>query len=265
MARILIIDDDGIARDALAVFLSREGHEVLTAADGANGLVTFRNTLPEMVLLDRGLPAAPALAVLGKIREISMSVPVIVMTGGDAPEDAAECVAAGATAAVSRADGLEALLSAADRLVCRPRHERPPAHGAAPAAVPGEKRERALILVADDDAAILRLLSRYLAESGYSVITAADGLEAERLAHEDRPDIILLDIFMPGKDGVVLLRQLTEEMPATGIMMITGNADEELARSCLRIGAFDYASKPLNLDCLGRAIEARLLLQRERP
>lgn len=260
MSKILIIDDDGIVRDALTIFLSREGHKVFTAADGGNGLLAFKNNLPDLVILDRDLPVISGSAVFQKIREITKAVPVMILTGYDAPEDAAAYLAEGAACFLSKGEGLSNVLTEVAKLLGSPvQPDVRPAGQRSPAPAPGSAR--GLILVADDDEAIVNVLFRFLRDAGYEVITAPDGITAERLAREKKPDLILLDIFMPGKDGLDVLKDIGPEMPGTGIIMITGNEDEEIARACLRLGAVDYVPKPVNLDALAERIRARLLIQ----
>ncbi|HAU90432.1 MAG TPA: hypothetical protein DCW72_09530 [Elusimicrobia bacterium] len=151
---------------------------------------------------------------------------------------------------VDRVLGVKPSASPAPAAAARPR----------PAAVRGNVS--GLVLIADDDESMLGVLSSCLRGAGYTVITATDGLAAERLALEQRPDIALLDIFMPGKNGVEVLQTLSERLPDTGVMMVSGNEDEEIARACLSKGAFDYTAKPPNLDALEGAIRARMLIQR---
>ncbi len=265
MAKILIIDDDGIVRDALTVFFSRAGHQVITASDGGNGVLAFKNNHPDLVILDRDLPVMTGSSVFAKIREISKKTPILILTGYDAPEDAEAYLRDGAASFLSKGDGLSNVLNEVDRILGvktkpakQPMERRPPA-----AQAPG--REKGLVLVADDDPQILKILSRFLSSLGFKVLEAEDGVKAAELARSGHPDIVLLDLFMPGKDGLQVLTELLPEMPATGFMMITGNKDEELARACLNAGAFDYAAKPLNLASLENVIKARLLLQKVNP
>ncbi len=264
MAKILIIDDDGIVRDALSVFLMRAGHEVLTAADGANGVQVFKNALPDLVVLDRDLPVLSGSGVFDKIREVSKSVPILILSGYDDPEEVGAYLRGGAAAFLSKSDGLSPVLAAVDRLLGTPPVTGAPA-AARPAPRPAAKNApappgAAVVLVADDDDEIRRVLNRFLSSLAYEVLEAKDGTEALELARARRPKIILLDIAMPKKDGVEVLKELAPEMPGTGFIMITGNEDEELARECLGLGAFDYVSKPINIDSLGKSIKARLLL-----
>jgi DNA-binding response OmpR family regulator len=265
MAKILVIDDDGIVRDALSVFLMRAGHEVLTAADGANGVQAFKSSLPDLVVLDRDLPVLSGSGVFDKIREVSKSVPILILSGYDDPEEVGAYLRSGAADFLSKSDGLSPVLAAVDRLLGAASAQGASAQGAAaprPAKPAPAPSGAAVILVADDDDEIRRVLNRFLSSLAYEVLEAADGAEALALARARRPDIILLDIAMPKKDGMEVLKELAPEMPGAGFIMITGNEDEELARECLGLGAFDYVSKPINIDSLGKSIKARLLLHR---
>lgn len=129
----------------------------------------------------------------------------------------------------------------------------------------GGERESGLLLVVDDDRRMRSVLSRFLALKGYEVAEAADGREAIALARQKKPDIILLDMDMPGKNGLEVLEELAPLMPGTGFVIVTGNGDEQLARSCLGLGAFDYVPKPVDLEVLAHAIKARLLVRRQPP
>ncbi len=107
-------------------------------------------------------------------------------------------------------------------------------------------RSKGLVLIADDDASLRNVMSRALTRSGYEVLQAEDGERAVQVCREHRPDIVLLDIYMPGKNGLKVLEELAGEMPRTGFVILTGNEDEETARACLKMGAFDYIPKPVD-------------------
>ena len=261
MSKILIVDRDGIVRDSLKVFLSREGHLVTTAVDGAGGVLAFRSSPPDLVILDKDLPGVAGHTVFQALRELSGTVPVILLAGDDSAADAAGG-ADGASCTLSKAAGLSSVLEEVGRILgtlAHPGSMEPVRRK--PAAAPVIGGPRGLILVADDDEAIIKVLQQALTQAGHKVITAADGIAAERLAREKRPDITLLDVYMPGKDGLDVLKDLVPEMQGKGIMMITGNEDEDVARNCLRLGAFDYLPKPINLDALAEMIRNRLALQ----
>jgi len=115
----------------------------------------------------------------------------------------------------------------------------------------------ALVLAVDDEAGILRLLKLELAEQGFRVITAGDGAEALRVAEEQRPDIILLDVMMPEMTGMEAMRKLREQTDAPIIFVTARDSDKDKI-SGLEQGADDYIVKPFSPDELGARIRAVL-------
>jgi DNA-binding NtrC family response regulator len=119
----------------------------------------------------------------------------------------------------------------------------------------GGRREPHRLLVVDDDEPV-RLLLRDAFSASYTVVTAADGYEALAELREARPTVVLLDILMPGMDGVETLERIQAFDPSIPVIMLTANQDEERAQATLIAGAFDYVRKPFDLDRLGRVIAA---------
>lgn len=108
------------------------------------------------------------------------------------------------------------------------------------------------ILVADDEAEIRELLKLYLENSGYEVIEAEDGSDAILKLHDNKPDMCLLDIMMPGVDGYQVLKKLREESNIPVIILSAKDADSEKILG-LNLGADDYIAKPFNpLEAVAR-------------
>ena len=102
------------------------------------------------------------------------------------------------------------------------------------------------ILVIEDDPATLRLVDYSLRHEGYQVLTASNGLEGMRKAQTEEPDLIILDIMLPGMDGFEICHRLRSE-PATAqlpILMFSAKAQEIDKDTGLKVGADDYLSKP---------------------
>jgi DNA-binding response OmpR family regulator len=101
------------------------------------------------------------------------------------------------------------------------------------------------VLVVDDEPEIVRLVRDYLERGGFAVVIAADGDAALRIAHRDRPDIVVLDLGLPGLDGLDVARELRRggEMP---IIMLTARTEEADRVAGLELGADDYVSKPFS-------------------
>ena len=104
------------------------------------------------------------------------------------------------------------------------------------------------ILIIDDEKSIRNTLKEILAYEGYDVSEAQDGIEGIKLAEKDKFDIILSDIKMPKMDGIEVLERLQEITPETPVVMISGHGNIETAVEAIRKGAFDYISKPLDLN-----------------
>lgn len=103
----------------------------------------------------------------------------------------------------------------------------------------------AKILVVDDEPAIVSTVQAYLEREGYTVYTAADGLAALKAARAFRPDLIVLDIMLPGMDGLEVLRRLRQESEVY-VLMLTARTDETDKIVGLGIGADDYMTKPFS-------------------
>jgi DNA-binding NtrC family response regulator len=104
------------------------------------------------------------------------------------------------------------------------------------------------ILVVDDEELVCNVLKEFLKLKGYEVHTANDGPTGISLVKEIRPHIVLLDIIMPGMGGIDVLQEIKKIDPKVGVIMVTGVADHELAKRTLELGAYDYITKPIDLD-----------------
>ena len=113
------------------------------------------------------------------------------------------------------------------------------------------------LLVVDDDEKTVELVMLYLKRDGYKVLTAYDGIEALRLARESRPDLIVLDLMLPGMDGTEVRRTLREESDVPIIMLTAMTTDEDCLEG-LDIGADDYVTKPFSPRELAARVRAVL-------
>jgi len=102
----------------------------------------------------------------------------------------------------------------------------------------------ARILVVDDEEIVLLSCERILAEEGYEVHTRLSGKEALELLAEEPFDLAIVDLKMPGMDGMELLRRIKQDYPHISVVMITGYSTVESAVEAMKAGAFDYLPKP---------------------
>lgn len=106
----------------------------------------------------------------------------------------------------------------------------------------------ASILIVDDEESICKALSNILVDEGYEVAVAKDGLEALRVYTIDPPDLMLLDIWMPGMDGMEVLSRVRILAPSAQVMMMSGHGSIDTAVKAIKLGAYDYIEKPLSLE-----------------
>ncbi len=121
------------------------------------------------------------------------------------------------------------------------------------------------ILVVDDERSILKALQGILEDEGYQTILAASGEEALSVVEERPVDLVLLDIWLPGRDGVAVLKEMKSTHPELPVIMMSGHGSIETAVSSTKLGAYDYIEKPLSLEktVLGvrHALDQRRLLR----
>jgi two-component system, NtrC family, response regulator AtoC len=116
------------------------------------------------------------------------------------------------------------------------------------------------VLVVDDEPQAVELLEEFLTAKGYAVVGASGGEEALRRLKEERPHLMLLDIRMPVMDGLEVLRRAREIDREVGIVMVTAVNEESIGREALRIGAYDYITKPLDFDYLERVLWVKMTM-----
>jgi DNA-binding response OmpR family regulator len=115
----------------------------------------------------------------------------------------------------------------------------------------------AKLLVVDDDATLLRFLSDYLAGEGFEVVTAERGQNALRVFYEERPDLAVLDVMMPGMDGWELTARL-RELANIPVILLTAKTSEADKLRGFRLGVDDYVTKPFSLAELTARVRAVL-------
>ena len=118
------------------------------------------------------------------------------------------------------------------------------------------------ILIVDDEPSILQSLSGILSDEGFETATATNGYEALQHIENEVPDLVLLDIWMPGIDGLETLQEIRKKNPQVQVVMITGHGTIETAVQATKFGAFDFIEKPLSIEKVIVAINNALNFRR---
>lgn len=240
--KVLIVDDDQNHVQLLKKRLEANGYQTITASDGVEGLNLAIHQRPDLVITDVLLPRMNGFKLVENLKSSpeTNSIPVIMMSAVYVTdEDMARGFELGAETYVSKADLAlrkplqeEMLLEAAAQLMQR------------------EKTEGTFIppriLIVDDDPEAVRLITKRLQPEGYQLDIAHTGEEGLEKALSTTVDLVLLDIKLPGMDGLDVLTRIKSRHPEIGVIMMTAYGSEKIAVEALKRGADDYLIKPLD-------------------
>ena len=120
------------------------------------------------------------------------------------------------------------------------------------------------VLVVDDELEVRQILQEFLAHRGYQVYAAESGPEALNALDTFKPDVVLLDVLMPGMDGVETLKRMVALQPTLPVIMVTANADVGITSKLLGLGAADYIPKPFDLEYLDQAVSIQVSAAQDR-
>ena len=119
-------------------------------------------------------------------------------------------------------------------------------HDVRPLAEPEPETYAGTVLIVDDDNTLRTTLKKIFAKAGYRTQTAKSGQEALELFAAEKPDIVLADLKMPGKDGISLLAEMREQRAECKVIIMTAYGDQDSRSDALRLGAFAYLNQPVS-------------------
>jgi len=248
---ILVIDDNTMTIKVIRTSLESQGYEVLEAETARTAIETLSVFRPDLIIQDLVLPDMDGLELVRKLRERlgAWPVPILCVSGLLSRLDEARAVKGGfAEVIVKPIDPLHLLDVVRYHLTVPLR----------PSSFEGGGRR---VLVVDDDPLQLKLTQLWLANSGFEVLTAADGAEALQVAREQRPAAILSDVLMPAMDGfeLSLAIRAEPELAGTPIVLASSAYDEEDDRLLAqRVGANALLSRGKGLEEITSALLAAI-------
>jgi len=244
--RALIIEQDKDTSKTLRACLTDAGYETLVAVDATQATHAAREQHPDIIVLDLALPGTSGFTALRRLQGMLSGVPIIVLSDEDTDTYREAAAQLGAAAFVSKPVDSTQLLEVLAR--CAPREAR-------------EESQIQRILLIEDDADTRRGLHLRLGAFGYEVIEAEDSLTAVKVAREHKPDLILLDIGLPGGDGFAFLDRINTHPSLSGIpvVVLTALSSDVNREKALSAGVAAFLKKPIDADDLLAAIQKALL------
>jgi DNA-binding NtrC family response regulator len=206
------------------------------------------------------MPRLGGIEALKRIHAFDPTIRVVVVSANVDDDVRRRATSLGVTQIFDKPLDLARLLAALDPDVATTPGAQPSPPPSSTGAGEAPADGRRTVLVADDDPGVREIFEEFFAEVGYHVRTAVDGAGAVRELTAQPPDVVLLDIDMPGLSGVDALPTLKALAPSTAVIMVSGTSDLAVAKRALAAGAFDYATKPVDLQRLLQSVETAVAM-----
>lgn len=113
---------------------------------------------------------------------------------------------------------------------------------------------KAKILIVDDDSAVVDMLEKFFSRRGYQTVSTQNSSQVVDEVKKNQPSVVLLDVFMPGKNGLMVLAEIRRRCPDVGVIMVTAVDHEDIEAKALKLGAAGYVRKPFDLDYLEKVV-----------
>jgi len=248
MSKILVVNEDAKFRSFCYEVLKGGNHEVTTLPLGDEAVSVIQGQTPDLMLIDLRIYCGKDSSIANQAKESKTAVVVVAENVNPALERSAS--AAGAVAVIEKKISEAGLSEQVKKIVS--------AHQKRIEIEKGLRKDK--VLIVDDEKNIRDFLSVFLNRKGFVTVTAGNGEEAVELVKTEKPAMILLDVNMPGMDGILTLQKIREFDSQVGVVMATGVEDEKVAKAAMDSGAYAYVLKPFDMQYLEMVVLTRMLM-----
>ena len=222
-AKIMVVDDEPEMLYTVSEILEDAGYEVVGVGDGYQAVEMASQQDIALVFMDINLPGIDGVEAYRKIKSVSPGTPVIMMTGFSVESLISQALEEGAYTVLYKPLDVKRLLIAVKDVLDAP-----------------------CVLVVDDEHDARESVKLIFEDLGYEVGMANNGNEAITHADSKHYDVILMDVGMPGMDGIEACQRIVDSDPSAKVIFITGHEVNEYAREALKAGAFSLLTKPVD-------------------
>lgn len=252
---LLVVDDDENNRNILCRRLEKEGYMVTDASSAVEALNILRFEKFDMALLDFMLPGMDGYELLLRIKADSnaLDTAVIMISAVSDKDSIINCLRLGASDYLLKPYNMEIVKARIRRCLGTWR-------GINNERIWQADMQNSNVLIVEDDEFNRDLLERRIKQSGFNASCAKDGREALEILENEKFDLMLLDLMMPGIDGIEVLKRVKVNKKYAGlpVIMVSALDDSESITACMQHGATDYITKPFNAVLLRARIESVL-------
>ena len=244
--RILIIEDEPVHLNVMKAKLAYEGYEVSYATDGQTGYEIMAETQPDLVLLDIILPKMNGFEFLEKAKKegFTEKIPVIIVSNSGQPVEIDKALKLGARDFLVKAEfNPSDVVGKVEKFLGISGQSNGTENGILPAVQ--KKDSKVKLLIVEDDKFLRDLMVQKLQKEGFSTIEAIDGEVGLKLVKENFPDLVLLDLILPGLDGFEVLRQIKDDQKTKliPVIVLSNLGHKEDMDRALAGGAEDFMVK----------------------
>ena len=229
--KVLLVDDEKEFAKTLAERLKLRDLGSDAVHDGEGALDYVEKEEPDVIILDLKMPGISGMEVLKKVKKAYPNIEVIMLTGQGTEKDEEEARKHGVFDYMQKPVNI-------DKLVKRMREAF------------RKKTKDMKVLLVDDEEEFVKTLSERLEMRDVSSDAVHDGEGALDYVEKEEPDVMVLDLKMPGIDGMEVLKKVKEKYPDIEVIMLTGHGSERDEEEARKHGALDYMQKPVNIDKL---------------
>ena len=243
---ILIVEDDTKVAKAMAIRLKSAGYDVLTAADGVQGLEVAEKEKPDLIITDIWMPVGVGFAMAYRLKQLASEIPIIFMSASKDPGLRRHAVDFGAVAFLEKPYTSETLL---ELVTCAFNGAHSPKHPSVAIATPSadarSRTDMKKVLIVEDDRKIALALATRLKGAGYEASIAVDAITGVNLAVKLQPDLIILDISMPAGSGFDVAERVQRLVPKLmPIIFLTASKQSGLRQRAMGLNAAAFFEKP---------------------
>src|SRR3989338_2944434 len=251
MTNILVVDDEVQLRELIAKVLGANGYEVTTAPRVDQAISAMEQKAFDLILTDINMPGESGISLVKKIRQSQNKTPIVVYSGSVTTEMEKELREMGANEVLRKDVGVQVLAEQIGKIVkAKDRIFKAPF-----------AQSEKTILIIDDDEAIRKLLRDFFKAKNYNIREAENGEKGIEMASQEKPSVVLLDMQMPGMDGLATLKKLMEIHPGLGVLIMTGtHKQEDVVNQALALGAYGYFLKPFDFLYLELVVTSKLVI-----
>ena len=243
--KLLMVDDEKEFLVTSAHTLSRRGIKVQIAFDGAMALKMIRNIKFDVVLLDIKMPGMDGIEAFRWMQIEQPGLPVILLTGHGSIPQAFETSKEGVYDYLTKPCDIDTMVKVIRDAVSQAKERVDITDKMDTSSKSGEQIR---VLIVDDEVELLESLKNVLQRREMEVTTAQSGEKALNLMKESIIEVVVLDIKMPGMDGMEVLQRMRKEFPNVEVILLTGHPTVDTALTGTKQGAFDYVVKPPDVD-----------------